>query len=125
MSKAVFVDKSPAFFSKHEAFKDMVLGHMAIDIERSIKLDGRTPVDKGDLKAETRSFRSPSKRDSYRVEADKEYAAVQEKGYRAGSRVFTNYTTPGTGAGWFQLAINRTLANKRNYIDEARRALNL
>jgi hypothetical protein len=122
MGKAVFVDKSAAFFRKNESMKNMVMAHMAMDIEISIKTDGITPVKTGDLKAEVRHFKS--RNNQYRVEADKQYAAVQELGERQG-HTFKNYTTGGTGKGWFKHAIESVTRNRDNYISEAARALNL
>lgn len=117
-----FTSNAPAFFQKNNQLKDMTLAHMAMDIEISIKTDGRTPVKTGDLKAEVRHFKS--RNDQYRVEADKDYAAAQEVGY-ANGHVFRNYTTPGTGSGWFRLAIDKVVKNRDNYIMEAARALGL
>jgi hypothetical protein len=100
----------------------MLMGHMAMDIERGIKSTAGTPVKQGMMKASARHFRDD--RGRFRVEVDKEYAAVQEAGERDGVR-FSNYTTPGTSAGWFQRAINNVWQNRDSYVSEVRRALSL
>lgn len=129
MSRSVFVSKRSEFNGKNRAFKDMLLGHMAMDIEVFIK-DGTagTPVKSGDMKAETRHFKNRT--NSWRVESGKEYSAVQEAGIRltgkgAPTRRFRNYTTPGTSAGWFARAIDMVNRNKESYIQEARRGVGL
>jgi hypothetical protein len=116
------------FNRKHNAFKDNLMGNMALDIEVGIKTNGRTPVKTGDMKAETRHFRTES--GGFRVETEKEYAAAQEAGQRltgpgAPTGPFQNYTTAGTGAGWFQDAIDNVWRNKDNYIEVAARAAGL
>lgn len=126
--KAVFISKRMLFEQKNESIKDMIMGHMAMDIEVLIKTSGRTPVDTGTMKSQTRHFRSP--KGGFRVESDVKYAAVQEAGVRmtgpgAPTRPFQNYTTGGTGAHWFKGAIDKVWENKQNYIDVARRALNI
>lgn len=123
MSRLKFTSRRHMFNRKNDAFKDMVMGHMAMDVERGIKTTAGTPVKTGDMKAETRHFRSP--RGGFRVETDKEYAAVQELGRRSGSASFKNYTTTGTSAGWFKRAIDGVWKHQRSYIMEAKRALNL
>ncbi len=103
---------------------DMIQAHMSQDIEVAIKIGGRTPVDTGLMKSQVRSFKSPS--GGYRVEANAVYSAYQERGEaRDGSRKVRNYTTSGTGAGWFQDAIDKTIAKRDNYIDVARKAFGL
>lgn len=111
------------FFRKHAAFIDMVTGRMAMDVERGIKTTAGTPVLTGAMKASARHFRND--RGKFRVEVNKEYASVQERGQRAGSRPFTNYTTPGTGAGWFARAIGSVVTNQLMYIEVARKAVGL
>lgn len=128
MGKARFTSYRPEFMRKHNAVKDMIMGHMAADIETAIKTTAGTPVKRGDLKAETRHFRSPS--GGFRVESDKEYAAVQELGRRmtgpgAPTRAFTHYSTGGTSAGWFRRAVDAVWRNRKGYIVEARRAVGL
>lgn len=124
MSAPIFRSTRGEFNRKNSAFKDMLMSHMAMDIEIAIKTTAGTPVDHGDMKAETRHFKSS--RGGYRVETDKEYAAYQERGMRRdGSHIVRHYTTGGTGPGWFRRAIDGVWKNKNTYVSEAARALNL
>lgn len=123
-----FKSSRASFLRNNDAFMDMVTGHMAIDIERGLKSSSGMPVKTGRMKASTRSFRNS--RGKHRVEINAEYAAVQEKGRRltgvgAPTRSFKNYSTSGTGAGFFRRAIDVVVGNKSNYVDEAAKALNL
>lgn len=120
MSKA-FKSFRGDFNRKNDAFRDFVMGHMALDIERLIKTSVGTPVKTGDMKAETRSFKH-QRTGSFRVESPKEYAAVQEAGERQGVP-FTNYTTSGTSGGWFHRAIAIVASNRANYVKEGVRAV--
>lgn len=122
-NKARFTSNRSAFLRKNSQFVDMVGAHMAQDVEVAIKTGGRTPVDTGDMKAEVRHYKL--RRGTYRVESPKEYSAPQEKGIRAGSRPFSNYTTPGTGKGWFQDAVGTIVRNANSYVDEVKRAVRL
>lgn len=125
MSKAQFKTNREAFNKRNDSFKDMVMGHMAQDIEVNIKMNAGTPVDSGDMKAEVRHFRS-ERTGMFRVESEKEYSAYQERGMRRdGTHVIRNHTTAGTGPGWFRRAIDMVWKNRLSYIDEARRALDL
>lgn len=121
MANPRFTDKRPMFLHKNEAFKDMVKGRMAADIEVALKTSAGMPVKTGAMKSSTRHFRSP--KGGFRVEIDKAYAAYQEAGVRAGGghRV-KNYTTPGTHSGFFMRAIDSVIKNKRAYVKEAARA---
>ncbi len=106
----------------------MVTGHMAIDLERNLKMTAGMPVDKGQMKAATRSFRNS--KGKHRVEINKEYAATQEAGIRlsgkgAPTQPFSNYTTAGTSAGFFMRAIERVWNLRMQYINEARRGAGL
>lgn len=119
-----FVSNRGSFNRKHRALVDMVEGHMAMDIEVAIKTTSGTPVKTGGLKSSVRHFRSPS--GGFRVEANKAYAAYQERGARAdGAYRVKHYTTSGTSAGWFMRAIEGVIRNRRQYISEARRAVGL
>lgn len=113
---------------KNDQLKDMVLGHMAQDIEVDIKTGGITPVKTGDMKAEVRHYKDAS--GHYIVEAPKEYSEVQEAGIRktgpgAPTRRFNNYTTAGTGSGWFKHAIDTVTKHGNQYVKEAARALRI
>jgi hypothetical protein len=112
------------FDAKNEALKDMIQGHMAMDIEVAIKTSAGTPVKTGAMKADVRHFKSA--RNKWRVEADKAYSAYQERGARQdGSHVVKHYTTPGTSAGWFKRAIDSVVKNRDAYIMEARKSMGL
>lgn len=119
-----FISHSARFFMKHEALKDMIQGHMAMDIEVAIKTTAGTPVKTGAMKSEVRHFKAGNNK--WRVEADKEYAAYQERGARAdGTHIVRHYSSTGTSAGWFKRAVNGVVKNQRQYISEARRAVGL
>jgi hypothetical protein len=120
--RSIFSSKRDEFMKKNNSLVDMVTAHMAQDIERAIKIEVGTPVDTGQMKAATRSFRNGLGK--HRVEINKEYAAVQEAGFIKGSRI-QNYTTPGTSSGFFQRAIKNVWRRRTNYVTEAARALGL
>lgn len=127
-NKAVFKSNRRVFTSKHDEFKDVLMGHIAQDIEVAIKTTAGTPVKDGVMKSMVRHFRANN--GQFRVEANAEYSAVQEVGRRmsgpgAPTAAFKNYTTPGTSAGWFGRAIMSVLKNKDNYVKEAARAVGL
>lgn len=123
MKGATFISHRGEFESLNDKFVEMALALMAMDIEVYIKVTAGTPVKTGDMKAEVRHFRSDSGK--YRVESPKEYSGVQEAGRRAGSRPFTNYTTPGTSGGWFKRAIETANRNKENTMREAAASVGL
>lgn len=125
---ARFKSNRGSFLRNNDAFMDMVTGHMAQDLERDLKTNSGMPVKHGPMKSSTRHFRNS--RGKFRVEINKEYAAVQEAGIRrtgkgAPTARFKNYTTAGTSAGFFRRAINGIIRRKSQYIEEAARALNL
>lgn len=120
----MFKSNRTEFNRKNDSLKEMVMGRMAMDVERALKLTSGMPVKTGAMKSGTRHFRSP--KGGFRVEIDKEYAAYQEAGARSdGTHVVRNYTTGGTGKGFFRKAINSVIRNRENYIKESRRALGL
>lgn len=128
MSRYRFTSRRAAFFDKHNAFIEMVKARMSMDIEVAIKTSSGTPVKTGGMKAEVRHFKAEN--GNWRVEAGKEYSAVQEAGRRlsgkgAPTKRFETYTTPGTSAGWFGRAIASIVKNKDNYVEEAARAVGL
>lgn len=123
-----FISRRGEFNRKNEALKDMVQGHMAMDVEIAIKTTAGTPVKTGGMKAEVRHFKTAN--GQWRVEAGKGCSAVQEAGIRlsgrgAPTRPFKHYSTPGTSSGWFKRAIDGVVRNREQYIMEARRALDL
>ncbi len=124
MNASAFKSNRGAFERNNEALKDMIQGHMAMDIETAIKTSAGTPVKTGAMKADVRHFKSTNNK--WRVEADKAYSAYQERGARAdGSHIVKHYTTPGTSAGWFKRAIDSVVKNREAYIMEAKKALRI
>lgn len=124
MSNAKFTSNRNEFHRMHNALIDYLQQSLVMNIEVIIKIGGKTPVDTGRLKSEVRHFRSP--KGGWRIEADTDYAAYQERGMTAdGKKIVRNYTTAGTGKGWFQDAIDRTYERQDNFIAEARRAFGL
>lgn len=124
----MFTSKRSDFDRNNAAFKDMVQGRMAMDVEVAIKTSAGTPVKTGAMKADVRHFKN--EKGGWRVEAGKEYSAVQEAGRRmtgkgAPTKQFSHYTTAGTKYGWFKRAIDGVHRNKDAYVMEARRALGL
>jgi hypothetical protein len=122
---AVFISKSGEFFRKNDSFKEILMGHMAMDIEVAIKTTAGTPVKTGGMKSEVRHFKAASGK--WRVEADKTYSAVQEAGIRlsgkgAPTKPFTHYTTAGTSSGWFRRAIDSVMRHRDQYVSEAKKA---
>jgi len=127
MSKAIFKSNRTVFNAKNRDFKDIATGKMAMDIERLIKTGGRIPRKKGELQSSIshEPLKLGGSTTGYRVKADSDHAAVQELGKRAGAREFKNYTTPGTGKGWFKNAIITIEGKKEAYIKEASRSAKL
>ncbi len=138
MSKPIFTPLRDAFNAKNDAFKDMMQAHMAMDIEVVLKTTAGMPVSNtkasgnrrgggGHMKAATRHFKT--KMNQWRVEINKEYAAVQEAGVRLTGKgapaVMQNYSTPGTSHHFFARAIESVVKKKESYAKEASRALNL
>lgn len=115
------IDNTPNILSKNEKVKDRSLAYAAQDIEVLIKTGGRTPKDKGALRGRTRHERVGNGR--YRIVVPVVYAAYQERGMRFdGTHKVRNYTTPGTGKGWFNAAIHTTAKNFFNLIRQAAKA---
>lgn len=128
MAKPTFRSDRGNFKKKNESFIDMVQSHMAMDIEIALKTTSGMPVKTGNMKSQTRFFKT--KRNNWRTEVDVVYAATQEAGRRTTGKgsptaVFKNYTTAGTGPGFFMKAIKSIVRNRLQYILEAKRALNL
>lgn len=124
MSGPVFKSKRDDFLDRHNAFVDMALGRMAMAVEVFLKTSAGMPVLYGNMKAQTRGFRNEI--GNWRTEVNVEYAAVQELGRRLdGSHVIKNYSTSGTGAGFFARAIDSMTKNRDQYISEASRAVGI
>lgn len=123
MNRPIFISHRTEFNRKNDAIIDMAQGRMAMHIEVAIKTSAGTPVKTGGMKSEVRHFRAANHK--FRVEAGKEYSAVQELGRRAGAAVFSHYTTAGTHAGWFKRAIDTVVPHKAEYYQQAVKAVGL
>lgn len=124
MSGSVFKSNRSQFNKMNSSLIEYIQGTMAMDIEVIIKTGGRTPVDIGFLKKGVRHFKSPN--GGYRVESEMEYSAYQERGSRRdGSYQVRNYTTAGTGSGWFRDAIDKVVEKRDSYINNARKVFGL
>lgn len=108
-----FVDHTTEFIAKSAVATDSALAFMGQDIEIKIKTGGKTPFKKGKLRGDT--YHEKLAVGKYRVNVPVEYAAVQEKGSRAGATTFRNYTTPGTGAHFFADAVNGVVTRVETY----------
>lgn len=114
-----YTSKVPEFLSKHDQALDMATAHAAADVETLVKTSGKTPFKKGHLRGRTYHRRIGVK--EHKTVVPVEYASVQEKGSRGGV-AFRNYTTPGTGSGFFAHAISQVTRRSTKYIKEALRA---
>jgi hypothetical protein len=112
------VDNTNNVIQKNDNVKDRALAMAAGDIETIIKTGNRTPHLHGQMKASARHERiGPGK---YRIVVPKAYAAYQERGMRYdGSHVVRHYTSPGTGKGWFNNALQTVAHNFPNIIRQA------
>jgi len=121
MAQVKLIKERAEFERKNRDFKEIAMSSMAQDIEIHIKT-GRTPVKTGNLKQLVRHTRTQN---GFKVESNADYSAVQELGKRSGSREFKNYTTAGTGKGWFKAAIDAVEKNRVSYIEKAKRSARL
>jgi hypothetical protein len=71
-----------------------------------------TPYDKGDLRVRRRVV--PTAKGA-KIEWLSGHAAVQNRGFRAGARPFSNYTTPGTGAHFVEAGLKAVMSRLREY----------
>lgn len=115
-TKVKLTDNTRKIAARNALATDMAMAHMGQDVETIIKTGGKTPFAKtGFLRSQTRHEKvNPL---HWRVISPVEYATVQERG-RAGNKVFRTYTTPGTGRGWFQSAVESVVKNRVQYIRE-------
>lgn len=103
------IDRSMFFVDKNAIFQDLFLGLLASNIEIQVKTKGKTPKKTGQLRRSVYSAKLGQ--NHYAVFSSADYALAQERGYedRGGKRiVFKNYTTDGTGPGWFKSAVDDT-----------------
>ncbi len=117
-----FTDHTKEFKSRVAAMADMMMGTMAAGIEIQIKTSGKTPFKHGALRASARHQKAAVGK--YEVSMDKEYAAAQEVGTTRGYRI-QNYTTPGTGPGFFQAAVDTVKSRANQYARTAMAATGL
>ena len=117
-----FDDNSKEVVSRIAVFSDTLMALMAANIEIQAKTGGRTPFLHGALRSSIRSQKVSVA--NYKVTAGTgssaaAYAAAQEAGTTRGFPM-RNYTTPGTGAGWFKGAISTVLERSVEYIETAK-----
>lgn len=123
LTRVKFDNKTKEFIAKNAVANDMAMAAMAQDIEIIIKTGGKTPFRKGKLRGDT--YHEKKAVAKYRVNVPVEYAAVQEAGHRSGAADFKNYTTPGTGKGFFKDAVEKTIRKTDNYIKQAKSAVGI
>lgn len=116
-----FDDESKEFLARSLVMADNMMGQMAAGIEIQIKTSGKTPYKKGGLRAHARHTKIAAAH--YEVTDDQEYAAAQEAG--TNPHPIRNYTTPGTGKGYFRAAIDTTLSRGDDYARSAANAAGL
>ena len=119
MIKEEFIDESAETGQKIVAMTDHFMGLMAANIEIQAKTAGNIPRKTGGMQSGIRHTRTGM--GQYEVTSDKEYSAAQEAGIIHGSPV-ENYTTPGTGAHWFQKAIDKTKERESELLRSASNA---
>lgn len=118
LTRVRFDNKTKEFVARNAVAIDAAMAFMAQDIEIIIKTGGLTPFRKGKLRGDT--YHEKKGIGKYRVNVPVEYAAVQEKGYRTGAAPFRNYTTAGTGKGFFKNAVDKTLQKRESYLKKAK-----
>ena len=130
-----FVDRRTEFIAKTAVFSDALMGLMATGIQARIITSGKVPflpkstkwAQRGALRQSIRSQKLAV--GSYIVTAGvgspaSAYAAAQEAGQTRGHPI-RNYSTPGTGAHWFEEAIDTVILNADQYIEAAKSAAGL
>lgn len=113
----VKLDGLASFLSKSSDASNMALAHMAQDVEIGVKTGGKTPFKDGPLRDQT--YHEQVRDKHFQVVVPVEYAEVQEKGRRGSSKAFRNYTTAGTGKGYFEEASDGVVKNADQYFEEA------
>lgn len=114
------------FKHKYEDFVGTIMPRMAMDIDRTIKTSGKIPRKDNLLADSVKHSRVTSRQYIVTAGSDQvRYAAVQEAGIRRGTREFKNYTTAGTGKGWFKGAVEGVTGKLESYIEEAKRSSRL
>lgn len=120
----IFRSHRNEFNRKNMGFQEYVKSRMGFDMEQILKTSSGMPVKFGNMKSQTRHFKTAN--GGVRVEVDVEYASYQEAGVRRdGTHRVRKYTTAGTSAGFFKRSIDKVWKNRDSYIAEAKRAFNL
>lgn len=127
-----FDDHTNEVSGKISNFADMLIGLMAADIDAKMKIKGEVPLlpkstkwaQRGALRASIRHQKLD--RGKYVVSVGENspasaYAAAQEAGETRGHPI-RHYSTPGTGAHFFQHAIDDTKSRTEEFIATAKRA---
>lgn len=114
-----FTDHHREVLSRSTAMTDMMMGLMAAGIEIQLKTSGNTPFKHGGLRSHARHIKI--RHAEYEVSDDQEYAAAQEAGTVRGHPI-RNYTTGGTGKGFFKRSIETVKARGEEYAFTAARA---
>lgn len=119
MSDLRIEDRLPQFSAKIPMYVDSAMREISNEI--IIKSRRIAPKKKGNLRAN--SFPKRLGLMNWRVEYNQEYAIYQEVG-RAGSRVFRNYTTAGTGSRFLSktgdAVFSKSLLTLRKYMSQVR-----
>lgn len=118
LTQVRFNNKTKEFIARNAVAVDAAIAFMAQDIEIIIKTGGQTPFRKGKLRGDT--YHEKIAVQKYRVNVPVEYAAVQEKGYRTGAAPFKNYTTAGSGKGFFKDAVTKVSKKSDTYFKQAK-----
>lgn len=119
MNNVVINDRLPQFSRNLVPLIDSAMKELSYDI--IIESREIAPKKRGNLRAN--SFPVRKRVMKWRVEFNQKYALYQEVG-RAGSRVFRNYTTPGTGSRFLKKSgdkvFKEALITLRKYMRHAR-----
>ena len=130
--KTTLKDNSAELKEKVAVFADALMGLMAAGIDSRMKTGGEVPfLPKSTKWAQRGALRSSIRHNKlapgrYEVTVGQNspaeaYAGVQEAGEARG-RTFKNYSTPGTGAHFFQHAVDATKEKAIEYIRAAQDA---
>lgn len=128
--KSNFVSHELEAITKINNAMDFIQQDTSATIVREIKTSGNTPlypvskrnIVRGYLRTNVRFYKSGLSQ--YKVEATAPYAAAQEAGITRG-HVMKHYSTPGTGAHWFQKAIDVAESRIAESIKKAKTSLGL
>jgi hypothetical protein len=133
--KVQFNDNSQAFTAKTAVFSDALMALMSAGIENKMKTSGEVPLlpkstkwaQRGALRASIRHKKLAVGHYEVTVgdgSVAADYAAAQEAGVTRGHQI-KKYSTAGTGAHFFQHAIDNVKGRTSEYITAARDAAGL